>query len=318
MSAYIDTHRKMYGVEPICQVLEFAPSTYYAKKTRPPSARALRDAALRSEIIRVYEANYSVYGADKVWAQLNREGTTVARCTVERLMREIGIAGVVRGKVRRTTTSDPAADRAPDLVDRNFTAPGPNRLWVTDFTYASTWSHTVYVAFVIDVFSRLIVGWRAATSMKTDLVLGALEMAIWRRDGVLQGVVCHSDAGSQGGFNRSSQHLEDGGVRWVFGNVSRQFVRCGARCGHRVGRQPHGARTGSCSGRRSPVVRQPTTGRTWRECRQRLGRGGSGRVAGCHQSRWTHDRDATCRLPSGKRSRSGTRRRSGYVKSLAV
>ena len=154
MSAYIDTHRDTYGVEPICQVLDFAPSTYYARRARPPSTRALRDQALVPEIRRVYAANYSVYGADKVWAQMNREGIVVARCTVERLMGQIGIAGVVRGAPKRTTIADPRAARAPDLVDRDFRADEPNRLWVADFTYAATWAHIVYVAFVIDVFSR--------------------------------------------------------------------------------------------------------------------------------------------------------------------
>ena len=176
MSAYIDTHRDQHGVEPICRTLGVAPSTHYAPKTRPPSARAIRAQALEPEITRVYQSNYRVYGRHKIWRQLNREGIPVGRDQVGRLMGELGIAGVVRGKVKRTTVSDPRAERAPDLVERRFVAERPNRLWVADFTYATTWAHTVYVAFVIDVFSRRIVGWRADTSMRTDLVLDALEM----------------------------------------------------------------------------------------------------------------------------------------------
>jgi len=223
MSAYIDTHRDEYGVEPICQVLTLAPSSYYARRIRPPSARSRRDAQLIPEITRVYAANYSVYGADKVWAALNREGIRVARCTVERLMREIGIAGVVRGTPKRTTISDPRAARAPDLVDRNFTAPGPNRLWITDFTYAATWAHTAYVAFVIDVFSRYIVGWRAATSMRAELVLDALEMAIWRRQSLEAGLVCHSDAGAQYTSIRYTERLAEIGAAPSIGSVGDSY-----------------------------------------------------------------------------------------------
>ena len=211
MTRYIDTYRDRFGVEPICRALQVAPSSYYAARCRPPSARASSDAELAPKILKVFNDNYQVYGARKLWKQLRREGELVGRDRVARLMRTLGIAGAVRGKPRRTTIPDPAAARAPDLVNRQFTATRPNQLWVSDFTYVATWSGTVYVAFVIDVFSRLIVGWRAAASMRTDLVLDALEMAIWRR-GVLDGLVCRSDAGSQGGFNWSSQHLEHGGV----------------------------------------------------------------------------------------------------------
>jgi putative transposase len=177
--------------------LQVAPSVYYAAKRRPPSARAVRDAELAAKIGKVFDDNYQVYGVRKVWKQLQRQGDRVGRDQVARLMRTLGIAGVVRGTTRRTTIADPAAVRAPDLVNRQFTAARPNQLWVSDFTYVASWSGTVYVAFVIDVFSRLIVGWRAATSMRTELVLDALEMAIWRRTEVLDGLVCHSDAGSQ-------------------------------------------------------------------------------------------------------------------------
>jgi putative transposase len=155
-------------------------------------------------VLKVFNDNYRVYGACKVWRQLDREGVSVGRDRVARLMRGLGIAGAVSGKTRRTTVADPVATRAPDLVGRRFVATRPNQLWLSDFTYVASWSGTVYVAFVIDVFSRLIVGWRAATSMRTELVLDALEMAIWRRASVLEGLIHHSDAGSQGSTPRSA------------------------------------------------------------------------------------------------------------------
>ena len=170
-------------------------------------------------IARVHHENYSVYGARKVWLTLNREGMPVARCTVERLMKVLRLHGARRGRTMRTTRSDPAAPRPADLVERNFNPGRPDALWVADFSYVPTWAGFVYVAFVIDAFSRRILGWRAATTMRTELVLDALEMAIWTRAraGVadLTGLVHHTDAGSQGGFNWSSQHLECGGVGWA-------------------------------------------------------------------------------------------------------
>ncbi len=169
-----------WGVEPICTVLTehglpIAPSTYYAHVNRPATAREHRDAVLLSEIRRVHAGNYGVYGARKVWLQLNREGIAVARCTVERLMREDGLNGAVRGKVKRTTIADPAGPRASDLVRRDFAPLAPDRLWVADITYVSTWSGWVYVAFVIDAYARRIIGWRCGSSMSTELVLDALE-----------------------------------------------------------------------------------------------------------------------------------------------
>jgi putative transposase len=209
-----------WGVEPICAVLReqgcpIAPSTYYEAAARPCSRRELRDAELKAAIARVHRGNRGVYGARRVWLALNREGTVVARCTVARLMRELGLAGVRRGKRIRTTIPGPAAARPGDLVRRQFSPPAPDRLRVADFTYVPTWAGTVFVAFVIDAYSRRILGWRAATSMRTALVLDALEQALWtrRRDGRdLAGLIHHTDAGSQGGFNRSSQHLDSGGV----------------------------------------------------------------------------------------------------------
>ena len=222
----IDELRAEYGVEPACRVLEVAPSTYYAVKARErsPSQRARRDAELIERIRRIHEENYGVYGARKVWWQLRREGFDVARCTVERLMAREGLKGVVRGKKRRTTILDDGqVDRAPDLVDRDFSAPSPNRLWVTDFTYVATWSGVVYVAFAIDVFSRRIVGWKADTTMKTSLVLDTLEMALWARDHhgqhVTDGLIVHSDAGSQYTSFAFTQRLIDAGADPSIGSV---------------------------------------------------------------------------------------------------
>jgi putative transposase len=212
MIAYIDRHKDRFGVEPICRLLPIAPSTYYARKQRPPSARAVRDARLKAEIRRVYDDNFGVYGARKVWRQLHREGIPVARCTVERLMGELGLRGAVRGKTHRTTTPDAAAPRPADLVDRDFAAQRPNRLWVADLTYVATWSGFVYVALVIDAFSRYLVGWQASRSLRTDLALDALEMAIWRRQAQLDGLVHHSDRGSQYLSVRYTQRLADAGV----------------------------------------------------------------------------------------------------------
>lgn len=207
--------------------VQIAPSTYYAALSRPPSVRALRDEELKKEIKRVYEENYSVYGAEKVWWALNREGIRVGRCRVERLMRVLGLVGAVRGKTVRTTVSDPDGVRAPDLVKRQFTAGAPNRLWVADFTYVATWAGTVYVAFAIDVFSRRIVGWKASMSKETDLVLDAIDMGLGHRDyrcGNRCGdghdkLVHHSDAGSQYTSFRFTSHLVESGIDASIGTV---------------------------------------------------------------------------------------------------
>jgi putative transposase len=213
---FIDSHRHRFGVEPICRALQFAPSTYWSAKRRPRCARQVRDEELKVEIRRVYEENFGVYGAPKVWAQLNREGITGARCTVERLMRDLGIQGAVRGKTKRTTIpADDPGSKPADLVDRQFTAAAPNRLWVADLTYVRTWSGFVYVSFITDAFSRRIVGWHASRSLRTDLALYALEQAIWERNrqgADIEGLVHQSNRGVQAEFNWSSQHLECGGV----------------------------------------------------------------------------------------------------------
>lgn len=222
MIAYIDDHKDRYGVEPICAVLPIAPSTYYEHKARvaaperlPP--RVKRDQALSSEVRRVWEENFQVYGARKVWRQLNREGIPVARCTVERLMRAQGLHGVVRGRRCRTTIGDEVADRPLDRVNRQFTATRPNQLWVADITFVATWSGFVYVAFVVDVYARRIVGWRVSRSLRTDLVLDALEQALWlRRD--TEGLVHHSDRGCQYLSVRYTERLAEAGIEASVGS----------------------------------------------------------------------------------------------------
>jgi putative transposase len=225
---FISGHKSRFGVEPICRVLTehgctIAPSAYYDAVSRGPSARAVRDERLKAAISRVWQENYGVYGARKVWLALNREGVPVARCTVERLMRDLGLAGARRGKRVRTTRPDAAAARPADLVRRQFSPARPDRLWVADFTYVPTWAGMVYVAFVIDAYSRRILGWRAATSMKTGLVLDALEQALCtrRREGKpdLAGLVHHTDAGSQYTSIAFTQRLAAAGVSASVGTV---------------------------------------------------------------------------------------------------
>ena len=213
---YITDHKEEFGVEPMCNLLQLAASTYYAAATRPPSPRAQHDAHLKEAIEFVWDDNYGVYGADKVWAQLHRHGVPVARCTVERLMRELEIAGVVRGKKAKTTITDDAAACPADLVDRQFVADAPNRLWVADLTYVKTHSGWVYVAFIVDVFSRRVVGWQASRSLRTDLALDALEMAMWARRGEhLDGLIHHSDRGGYLAIRYTERLAEAGAVRSV-------------------------------------------------------------------------------------------------------
>ncbi|EMY8452587.1 IS3 family transposase [Pseudomonas aeruginosa] len=218
LKAFIDQQRNAFGVEPLCKVLQIAPSAYWrhAALVREPHkrcARAKRDELLMPQIQRVWQANMQVYGADKIWRQLRREGTAVARCTVERLMRKLGLRGVMRGKVVRTTTSDSKALCPLDRVNRQFKADRPNQLWVSDFTYVSTWQGWLYVAFVIDVFARRIVGWRVSSSMRTDFVLDALEQALYARQPERDGsLVCHSDRGSQYVSIRYTERLAEAGI----------------------------------------------------------------------------------------------------------
>ena len=218
--AYIDEHRERLGVEPICRVLtgagtQIAPSTYYAAKTRPPSARSVSDLATTAVISKVHADNYGVYGARKIHAELRRQGHPVARCTVQRLMRQAGLRGISRAKGPRTTVPGTGPDTRPDLVDRAFRADAPDRLWVADITYCRTFAGWVYAAFVIDVFSRRVVGWQLSTSLRTDLALDALEMGLWTRqheDRDPQGLIHHSDKGVQYLALRYTQRLADAGV----------------------------------------------------------------------------------------------------------
>jgi transposase InsO family protein len=227
MVSFIDAHRDQYGVESICEQLPIAPSLYYEHKARQAEparlpARLQRDAMLACEIRRVYEGNFHVYGARKVWRQLGREDIAVARCTVERLMRLLGLQGAVRGRKCRTTVADDSCERPLDLVKRQFQANGPNQLWVADFTYVATWAGFVYVAFVIDVFARRIIGWRVARSMHAELVLNALEQALWSRSGT-QGVVHHSDRGSQYLSIRYSERLAEAQAQSSVGSVGDSY-----------------------------------------------------------------------------------------------
>jgi len=229
MIAFIDDHREVHGVEPICKVLPIAPSTYHAHAARRAdpeklSARAKRDMVLKPEIARVFAENFEVYGVRKVWRQLQRESFAVARCTVERLMRGMGLQGVIRGKPVRTTISDKAAPCPLDHVNRQFRAPRPNALWVSDFTYVSTWTGFVYVAFVIDVYARRIVGWRTSRTAHASFVLDALEQALHdRRPAHRGGLVHHSDRGSQYLSIRYTERLSEAGIEPSVGSVGDSY-----------------------------------------------------------------------------------------------
>ena len=229
MTAFIDEHREAYGVEPICRVLPIAPSTYHervAQRQDPArlSVRARRDAALKPEIVRVFAENFGVYGVRKVWRQMKREGFEVARCTVERLMRDLGLQGVIRGKPVRTTVSDKATPCPLDHVNRQFHAPAPNMLWVSDFTYVATWAGFVYVAFVIDVYARYIVGWRVSRTAHANFVLDALEQALHERRPVRDGgLIHHSDRGVQYVSIKYTERLAEAGIEPSVGSVGDSY-----------------------------------------------------------------------------------------------
>jgi putative transposase len=225
-------HGLRWGVESICTQLSelgvpIAPSTFYEHVDRAPSRRQMRDETLKAQIARVHDANYGVYGARKVWLALNREGLAVARCTVERLMAELGLTGAVRGKTKRTTIADLSAPRPADLVQRRFAPRAPNRLWVADLTYVSTWSGFAYVAFVVDAYARRILGWRVAATMTTSMVLDAIEQAIWTRqqEGTidLKDVVHHTDRGSQYTSIRFTERLAEAGIQPSVGAVGSSY-----------------------------------------------------------------------------------------------
>jgi transposase InsO family protein len=229
MVRYIDEHKDRFGVEPICTVLPIAPSTYYEQKARERDPerrplRAIRDEALKPEVQRVWDENFRVYGAHKVWKQLNREGLGVARCTVERLMRALGLRGAVRGKKFKTTIPDELADRRQDRVNRTFTVSRPNALWVADLTYVATWRGLVFVAFVIDAFARRIVGWRVSSSLRSDIALDALEQALYDRrfaDG--EELIHHSDHGVQYVSIRYTERLAEAGIEPSVGRVGDSY-----------------------------------------------------------------------------------------------
>ncbi len=229
MIAFVDDHRDVYGVEPICKVLPIAPSTYHERQAqrRDParlSARARRDLDLKPQIARVFAENFAVYGVRKVWRQMRREEISLARCTVERLMRQMGLRGVIRGKPVRTTISDKAAPCPRDHVNRQFHAPAPDRLWLSDFTYVATWAGFVYVAFVIDAYARRIVGWRASRTAHASFVLDALEQALHeRRPQHRAGLIHHSDRGSQYVSIKYTERLAEAGIEPSVGSVGDSY-----------------------------------------------------------------------------------------------
>ena len=224
---FIDQHKQRYGVEPICRQIQIAPSSYYEHKAREHDperlpARVKRDRILEHDIQRVWDENFRVYGANKVWRQLHREGIQVARCTVERLMKKLEIQGIRRGKKCWTTIADDLLDRPTDKVNRQFVATRPNQLWVADITFVATWTGFVYVAFIIDVFARVIVGWRVSRSLQTDLVFDALEQALWsRRD--IKGLIHHSDRGSQYLSIRYTERLAEANIEASVGSVGDSY-----------------------------------------------------------------------------------------------
>ncbi|MGA7271756.1 MAG: IS3 family transposase [Acidimicrobiia bacterium] len=223
MVSFIDANRDEFGVEPICDVLQVAPSTYYAARKRMPSARQLRDAVMVPILVALWTANRKLYGAHKLWKAARRAGHDIGRDQVARLMKTAGIEGVTRRRKVRTTRSDPAADRHPDLVDRQFSADAPNRMWTVDLTYVATWAGVAYVCFITDAFSRRIVGWRVAAHMRAEMVLDALEMARWSRGTRLEGLVAHSDAGSQFTSVRWGERLLELGAQPSIGSVGDSY-----------------------------------------------------------------------------------------------
>jgi putative transposase len=306
VSRFIDEYRGRFGVEPICRTLGVSASAYYQRATGARSPRRVEDERLLGRIGELHAANYYAYGYRKLWLALRRAGEPVGRDRVKRLMRQAGIQGAKRrGKPWRTTTPDPRATRPSDLVERDFSASATNRLWLADFTYLRCWEGVVFFSFVIDAYSRRIVGWQFASHMRTDLVLDALRMALTRRDaGADVELIHHSDAGSQGGFKWSSQHLEREEWRWASRSGVDRIGRGGRRCARRVAPGRRGVRIGNGSGRRSPAGCRASMPPWLRACRRRSASGGFVRVAACHRSARRRGRDATCPSRSARRSRS--------------
>ena len=302
----------------MCRVLGVSPSGYWAWAKRPPSARARSDERLTATIRAIHRDSRGTYGMPRVHAELRDTGTGCSRKRVARLMRVAGLEGVHRRRSTRTTIRDRDTAPAPDLVERMFTANCPDTLWVADITYVPTWQGFLYVAVVIDVFSRRVVGWSMAGHLRTELILDALEMAIARRRPG-EGLIHHSDRGTQGGIQPIvATPRDEGGPRWASASATRRSVRCGVRSGRLAGHRQRGVRTGSGSGRRSLVARPARLRQVRPGWHPRSDRDGSATLAGCHPSVWLRCRSAICRSLSGKRSRSCTRNISGFVASLAI
>ena len=323
MAVFIDEHRGSYGVEPICAVLPIAPSTYYAHKAMQAdptlrSVRAQRDELLKPEIRRVWMQNFQVYGAKKVWKQLNREGITVARCTVARLMKDLELCGVTRRQRFRVTTHTPDGDERPlDLVNRDFSAARPNQLWVSDLTYVRTSHAFVFVAFVVDAFSRRIVGWRVSNSLRSDLALDALEQAICEReDDAGERLVHHSDRGVQGEFKRSSQHLrKEEELRWRQASADGRIELCVRRWVHPVVPRWGAGSIGRGFGKKLLEGCRARSRRWQPACLPLLGRAGFANVVACHLSVFVLCRGATYRSSSEKRLRFFKPAVVAYVRS---
>jgi transposase InsO family protein len=323
--AFIDDMRsRNHAVESTCRILgklgcRVAARTYrcWRQANRPVAARTVHDAHIVDALLATKHTPEGLYGRRKMTHYLRRQGHQVAFCTVDRLMRQLGMNGVRRGKRVRTTVPATAADRAADLLNRDFTAPAPNTRWVADFTYVRTWAGFCYVAFIVDVFSQRIVGWHAATDKRTDLVLTPLRIALWDCD--RQGhpitpgqLLHHSDAGSQGGFQWSSQHLDGGGVSWRRERRDRRVAvgsdmrigRSGRRCGHQGDRGSISKVCSGSSGSGSPRACRASKQPLRAACRPRSERVGFATVAACHRSVWPSLRAVTCRSRSARRSRS--------------
>jgi putative transposase len=284
----------------MCRVLGLSTSGYYAWLLRTPSARAVANDALLARMREIHVFSRESYGAPRMYAELRDEGVLVNRKRVARLMKQDGLVGVTRRKKWRTTKRDPGARPAPDLVQRDFRATGPDQLWVADITYVPTASGFLYLAVVVDAWSRRVVGWSMQTHLKSDLVLKALDMALMQRRP--EQVIHHSDQGYQGGFKRSSQRLTREVTRWPLGDDVRSEHSV-PRCAPQVGRQRRGGSTGRSSGRRSPEAYPAKMRRGKPESHLLSERGGFGTVGGCHPPRFARYRAGTCRSPSARRLR---------------
>jgi hypothetical protein len=298
----------------MCRLLDVSPSGFYAWCKRLPSDRTKSDAALVERIRAIHERSRATYGMPRVHAELAADGVSVGKKRVARLMKLDGIEGVSPRKSTFTTKRDPNARPAPDLVDREFTATEPNQLWVADITYVPTWTGFLYLAVVIDVWSRRVVGWSMETHLRTELVLEALDMAIGQRRP--RNVIHHSDQGCQGEFNRSLQHLNAVELQWVLRNEGGQVAQDGFLCVHQDVRRQDAVNIDNSFGRPSREVCRAGMRRSTRAYRSRLERGGSARMAAWHRTTWSSFRGATCRLPNARRSRSYTPRTSAFARLL--